>query len=296
MFDPACRPRSLPRSQWLRAARAAIDVNPSNQPAIGALMSMMNRRLEPDFLAAVTTKYWRTGRVRLTVQFLDNPPRELRDRILASFNRWNRRADVAFTETKVDGQVRVARQGGAENGGYWSYVGTDILSVPASEPTMNLDGFTTSTSAQELTRVACHEAGHTLGFPHEHMRAQLVERIHAERAIAYYMETQSWSREEVIAQVLTPLEASSLLGTAYPDPESIMCYQVPAAITIDGKPILGGHDITDLDHTFAASLYRVAEVEPACAPSGDGPRRGVVWFAPDTDPSYIAQVVSGLER
>jgi hypothetical protein len=55
--------------------------------------------------------------------------------------------------------------------------------------------------------------------------------------------------------VLTPIEESSLLGTAHADPRSIMCYQIPGTITKDGKPITGGKDIDKKDYAFAASVY-----------------------------------------
>jgi len=59
----------------------------------------------------------------------------------------------------------------------------------------------------------------------------------------------------VIQQVLTPLEESSLMGTPFADPNSIMCYQIPGEITKDGEPILGGVDIDHLDFDFAAKIY-----------------------------------------
>jgi hypothetical protein len=34
-----------------------------------------------------------------------------------------------------------------------------------------------------------------------------------------------------------------------------MCYQIPGAITKDGKPIPGGSDINRKDFAFAASIY-----------------------------------------
>ena len=70
------------------------------------------------------------------------------------------------------------------------------------------------TPDSEFYRVVRHEAGHTLGFPHEHMRKAIVERLDREKVIADYMRSQGWTRQEVIDQVLTPLEESSLLGTA----------------------------------------------------------------------------------
>ena len=111
-----------------------------------------------------------------------------------------------------------------------------------------------STPESEYHRVVRHETGHTLGFPHEHMRKLLVDKIDPAKAIAFFERTQGWSEEEVRQQVLTPLEESSLLGTT-PDPKSIMCYQIPGELTKDGKPIIGGEDIDASDAGFAAKIY-----------------------------------------
>ncbi len=94
-----------------------------------------------------------------------------------------------------------------------------------------------------------------MGFPHEHMRRELVAKIDVDKAIEYFGRTQGWSPSDVRAQVLTPIEDSSLLGTAHADPKSIMCYQIPGSITKDGKPIVGGVDIDKSDYTFAAKIY-----------------------------------------
>ena len=45
-----------------------------------------------------------------------------------------------------------------------------IKFIPPNRQTMNLQGFTTNTPESEYKRVIRHEAGHALGFPHEHMR------------------------------------------------------------------------------------------------------------------------------
>ena len=71
-----------------------------------------------------------------------------------------------------------------------------------------------ATPDSEFHRVVRHETGHTLGFPHEHMRKEIIDRIDREKAIALFMSTQGWSREQVIAQVLTPLEASAMIATS----------------------------------------------------------------------------------
>ncbi len=120
---------------------------------------------------------------------------------------------------------------------------------------MNLQAFTMQTPESEFHRVVRHETGHTLGFPHEHMRRELVDRIDPNKAFTYFRRTQGWNRPMVRAQVLTPLEDSQLIATPAADPNSIMCYQLPGEITKDGKPIVGGVDIGPSDYAFAAQVY-----------------------------------------
>ena len=146
---------------------------------------------------------------------MDNPPRELRSRILLHMNAWGESASVDFAETQGTGQVRIARlDSPADMAGYWSYIGTEILEADDDEPTLNLDGFTARTSDAEFRRVVRHEAGHTLGFEHEHMRSAIVKRIDRAKAIAYFDRTEGWTPEEVDEQVLTPLSKRSIMGTA----------------------------------------------------------------------------------
>jgi hypothetical protein len=248
-----CTPKSLPRERWVSAAKIATQINPMNHPPIEGLMRVMPEfHPTADRIAVLTTKYWHTNGVRLTVGFLDNPPADLRARLIQHMNAWNKTTDVQFVESDVSPQVRIARNPGD---GYWSYLGTDILSIPADQPTMNLDSFTMDMPESEFHRVVRHETGHTLGCPHEHMRRELVEKIDPDKAIAFFGATQGWTPDEVRRQVLTPIEESSLWGTDHADPNSIMCYQIPGTITKDGQPIIGGLDIDDSDFSFMAKVY-----------------------------------------
>jgi astacin (peptidase family M12A) len=248
-----CSPKHLPASLWVAAAQRAIEINPVNHPRLDRLTMLM-----PDFqptrerIAVVTTKYWHTRGVNLSVQFLDNPPQTLRNRLLSHMNAWNKTCNVKFSETRSTGQVRIARTPGD---GYWSYVGTDILSIAEDQPTMNLDSFAMDTPESEYHRVVRHETGHTLGCPHEHMRRELVNLIDPQKAIRYFRQTQGWSEQMTRQQVLTPIEEGSLLGTAHADPNSIMCYQIPGTITKSGQPIIGGVDIDPSDLAFMATIY-----------------------------------------
>jgi len=248
-----CGIKLLPHDKWVPAAQRAVEHNPANAPMLSVLQQgAAGAVIPPQHLALLTAKYWGNAGVRLTVSFLDNPPADLRARIVKHMNAWGLFANVEFVEVASKGQVRIAR---TANDGYWSYLGTDVLSIPDPEPTMNLDSFSMSTPDSEFYRVIRHETGHTLGFPHEHMTSGIVSRIDREKAISYFMATQGWSREEVIAQVLTPLDNSALIATASSDPTSIMCYGLPASIMKDNIAVPGGTDINQTDGQFAGTVY-----------------------------------------
>ena len=253
MSDVTCSIKRLPPGEWTSAAKRAVEINPTNAPAVTALRAALPGTVIPaERLALLTSKYWGAGGVRLTVGFLDNPPGDLRARILSHMNAWGTWSNVQFSETATDPRVRIARIAGD---GYWSYLGTDVLLIPAGQPTMNLDSFSMNTADSEFVRVVRHETGHTLGFPHEHMRKEIIDRIDRDKAIAYFSATQGWSQQEVIDQVLTPLDSSALLATAQADPRSIMCYWLPASIMKDGIAVDGGTDIDAQDAQFAAKVY-----------------------------------------
>jgi hypothetical protein len=251
-----CTPRALPEHLRVAAAERAIAINPANRPHPVLVARALGPNPPRPRLAVLTAKRWHTNGVNLTVGFLDNPPASLRKRILSHMNAWSKTAKVKFVETAGAAQVRIARASNPpEMAGYWSYEGTDILSIAADQPTMNLEAFTLKTPTSEFHRVVRHETGHTLGFPHEHMRRSLVQLIDEAKAIAFFGATQGWSPDEVRAQVLTPIEESQLLATPQADPHSIMCYQIPGNLTKNGKPIIGGTDIDASDYAFAAAIY-----------------------------------------
>ena len=249
----SCTIKTLNKNEWAQAARKATEINPANAPNMSSLRAALpDAVIQPQHLALLTAKYWGASGVRLTVGFLDNPPADLKAQIISHMNAWATWANVTFTETSTDPQVRIARTAGD---GYWSYLGTDILSIPAGQATMNLDSFTMNTPDSEFYRVVRHETGHTLGFPHEHTRAEIVDRIDKDKAIAYFGANQGWSPDEVTAQVLTPLDSSALIATADADSNSIMCYWLPASIMKDGVAVPGGTDIDSQDAQFAARVY-----------------------------------------
>lgn len=250
--DGVCMPKALPKRLLVEAAKTAVRINPVNAPMLQAFAGVNGdfQVMEPLRIAVLTVKYWGPTPRRLTVSFMESTPANLRARIISHMNAWTRTGCISFVETLGTGQVRISRG----PGGYYSYLGTDILHIPKNRQTMNLQGFTMNTPESEYKRVVRHETGHTLGCVHEHMRKELVARVDPQKAYDYFLRTQGWDKATVDAQVLTPLDDKSLMSTP-PDQTSIMCYQLPASITRDGRPILGGVDINQTDYAFIGKIY-----------------------------------------
>jgi hypothetical protein len=247
-----CTPKMLPKRLLVKAAETARLINPVNALVIGPLAAATEdfHVDEPLRIAVLTSKYWGPTPRQLTVSFMEPTPSDLRNRILKHMNAWTMTACISFVLTNGTGEVRISRG----PGGYYSYLGTDILHIPNNRQTMNLQGFTMNTPESEYKRVVRHETGHTLGFPHEHMRKALIQRIDPAKAYKWFLETYGWDKATVDAQVLTPLDEASLMATP-PDQTSIMCYQLPGLITKDGQPIIGGVDINHTDYVFAGKIY-----------------------------------------
>jgi hypothetical protein len=246
-----CSIKVLPPDQWVAAAATAVRINPANHVSTQLLRSAVSELPPPEHLALMTPKRWPASGVALTVSFIENVDPALRARILSHMNAWGTYCNARFTETPANGQVRISLLGD----GYWSYLGIDILHVPANQPTMNLQNFSMATIESEFHRVVRHETGHTLGFPHEHMRSEIVARIDPVKAKAYFLASDGWNADMVTRQVLTPLDNSALIATAHADPTSIMCYWLPAQIMVDGVAVPGGTDIDAQDQAFAAGVY-----------------------------------------
>lgn len=300
MSNVVCVPKSLTDEQLQLAVRRSIEINPANADSFQMVERNSGARRGGTRRLALLKKYrWPDTGVDLSVSFIDDPSKELRKRILLHMNAWSKTANIRFRETRDTGQVRIARNDEPPSmSGYWSYVGTQILAIDDDEPTMNLEGFTMRTAESEFKRVVRHEAGHTLGFDHEHMRKELIEKIDRPKCLAYFKRTQGWSAKETTEQVLTPLSARSIMGTTEADPLSIMCYEIPAAITKNRKAIRGGNDINPKDYDFAATIYPKTKAKSpvkrtADSAGGDGePVSRTPSFAPQISALFGAASAS----
>ena len=247
--DVGCYVKALPTRLTGRAAKLAAHINPANRTPFEAV-NLPPGVMSPMALTLLVSKYWGPEPEEFKVSFIEDVPSDLRERIVEHMNEWAERIGKSFVETNGVGQVRIS----LEDEGFWSFLGTDVALIPRDQPTMSLEGFSMRTPEREYRRVVRHETGHTLGFPHEHMRKELVARIDRQKAFYFFLDTQGWDKPTVEQQVLTPLGEASIVGTPA-DEDSIMCYQLPGSITKDGRPIAGGLDINETDYEFAEVLY-----------------------------------------
>jgi Astacin (Peptidase family M12A) len=255
-----CRIKPVPAEAVFSAAETARQINPVNAPAFDALrIAAPDAVIAPEHLAILTSRYWGSQGVHLTVSFLDDAEQELQERILSHMNAWQQFCNATFELVASGGDVRIARVAD----GYWSYLGTDISTIPADEPTMNLEAFSMDTPEGEYHRVVRHETGHTLGFPHEHRREEIVNRIDHDKAIAFFGEPpNNWSAQMVTQQVLTPIAKSALKETDLADERSIMSYALPAEIMKDGAVCLVASILTRWTrNSRQVSIHRKSETD-----------------------------------
>jgi len=244
--SPSCVLKQLPDVLIIPGAITARQVNPVNGVSRrkGAALG-----LTPQKIALLVSKYW-GPKVDLGVKFLDNPDAATRAKILLYANKWGKYGNIKFRESS-SGQIRLARQSGQ---GYYSYLGTDILVVSQNSQTMNLEAFTSTTPDSEYDRVVCHEFGHTLGFPHEHERTEILSLLDVEKTVQWFQAHYGWDRQTTMEQVFDPLNPADIQATAA-DIRSIMCYQFSGACTKSGQPIPGGNLIDTMDGAFVTKIY-----------------------------------------
>lgn len=132
-----------------------------------------------------------------------------------------------------------------------------------------------------------------LGCPHEHMRAEIINKLDRTKTINYFMQTQGWSQQDVIQQVLTPMAESALLSATPPDPTSVMCYRLPGSITKDGVAIIGGNDINAQDYEYMTKIYPPANVvtPPPNPPVGGNGEKVRISFDYDEKTNGVSNVV-----
>ena len=155
---------------------------------------------------------------------------------------WLRYANLKFEfDDPSNAEIRVA----FKDEGNWSFIGTDALGIPDSEPTIN---FAWLDEAAVL-----HEFGHVLGLIHENTNpnARLPwnrEAVFGDMASAPYF----WDRATVEHNLFGP---SKISGYRAFDVNSIMLYEFPGRFFTDRIARGGAKTLSDSDKAFARQLY-----------------------------------------
>jgi hypothetical protein len=230
-----CLHRRLPPELSAKAATAAVRENPENDIRVenGSPRSAKGDALEAVPLGAVdekgvisTGRKWQPGRT-IRVRFLGGDP-VVQRRVKEYAMEWTRYANIQFQFVGPGdpAEVRIA----FEPGGSWSLLGTDALTAPAGQPTMNFGWLRSDSDEPTYTSVVLHEFGHMLGLVHEHMHPGGQIKWNYQAAYAYYQRTQGWDRAMVKAQVFDVYYNSDAAATKLVDPRSIMMYPIPEGL------------------------------------------------------------------
>lgn len=247
----ACLDRLLPIDLIYKASRAALAENPDNAPALPRGARLPGAGIDaPLALAALTGKLWKPGRT-LRVRFLDGDP-AIQKRIEPFAQEWTKYANIKFVfDNDPNAEIRISfRQAGS-----WSYLGTDALTIPKNQPTMNYGWLTAATTTDEYSRVVTHEFGHALGCIHEHQNPATDIPWDKAAVYDYYGgPPNNWSKEQVDTNLFTRYGADITQFSAF-DRASIMLYPIPNELTIGDFEVGWNRILSAMDKSYIATLY-----------------------------------------
>jgi hypothetical protein len=245
-----CIDRKLPPDRFIEAAERAIEENPENAPVLRFRPGLGVGPDPPMALAAVTGKKWRPERT-LRVRFLDGVP-EVQAKVEEFAHQWSDHGDVKFDfGSDPQAEIRISFQ----HQGSWSYVGTDALSVPSDEPTMNYGWLTPGSPDNEYSRVVLHEFGHALACIHEHQHPEAGIPWDKEAVYSYYTgPPNNWTKAQVDHNLFRKYSASITQFSEF-DPASIMLYSIPNAFTVGDFEVGWNRVLSATDREFIGVMY-----------------------------------------
>jgi serralysin len=223
---------NLPNTIRPTTAKAS---NGSNRPVASA------NRAQPRKPQQFGLKLWENG-ATLRIRFMDGTP-EQHQKVLQIAQEWSKYANLQFeANDSFNAEIRVSLN---PAGGTWSYIGTDALSIPATQPTMNLGWIEEG--------AVLHEFGHVLGLIHENQNPNA--NLPWNKEVVYREMTgppNNWSKLAVEHNIFEMYE-----GIEYRDfdPDTIMMYVYSSAWFTDGRSRGGKKVLSESDRRFARRLY-----------------------------------------
>jgi hypothetical protein len=199
---------------------------------------------------AVASKLWMNG-TTLHVRFMGGTATQ-QAKAREQGQWWTQHANLQIVFDDAPGaQIRVAFD---STDGAWSYVGTDCMSIPRDQPTMNLGFFDGGTVA--------HEFGHAIGLAHEHQNPRGgIEWNEAKVIKDLSGPPNFWDEPQIRHNVLRKYSLDQIRGTAF-DPDSIMLYFFPASWTLNGIATKANSVLSGVDKSFIGSDQAYPPAKP----------------------------------
>lgn len=164
------------------------------------------------------------------------------NKVLQYAGLWSVHAYVDFTTGGV-GPAKISVS--FEAGGNYAILGEVIL--------INIGALANPTD-NELRRDVLHEFGHALGLLHEHQNPNADIQWNQEEVYQWYQDNEpKMGKAEVDLNIMTPV-VNPVVATAF-DPDSIMTYHIPPALTSNGKHTIPNMVLSATDKVAIKELY-----------------------------------------
>jgi hypothetical protein len=200
----------------------------------------------PQRLLGNRRNFWKSEKTNLTTSFHKSVPMQVRRAVVGVMNEWAKVCGVRFKLVTTGGLFKVAMR---LHDGFWAYEGKEGL---GSNPSMNL-ALATLDDVHKYREYIIHEAGHLLGFGHEQFHPGIQSRLIPEKVVDYFHREYGWSADETYAQVLAPWPYDTKLPV--PDVLSIMTYELPGELFVDGVGVPYASTLSATDAGVARNVY-----------------------------------------
>ncbi len=201
---------------------------------------------------SISSKLWKSGAV-IKVFFLDGTPTQ-RSKARQIAQQWTDYANLKFQfiNNRDNSDVRITFQQKDLN---WSYLGTASLAIPKNSPTMSLGSVKDKTEIEDFERnVILREFGFTLGLQQEQNNPNCAIKWNKDK-VYQYCQQQGLTTERIDDTFFRKWSSSDYPIKKECDLKSVMMFQIPSELTLDGVGSGLNTVLSNIDKVFIAKIY-----------------------------------------